>query len=32
LVIATGIVDKADKILTADKRWEAVDKRVEVLR
>lgn len=32
LVIATGIVDKADRILTADKRWEAIDKRVEVLR
>lgn len=32
LVIATGIVDKADRILTADKRWEEVDKRVEVLR
>ena len=32
LVIATGIVDKAEAILTADKRWEVVDKRVEVLR
>jgi predicted nucleic acid-binding protein len=32
LVIATGIVDKVDKILTADQRWEDVDKRIEVLR
>ena len=32
LVIATGIVDKAEAILTADKRWEVVDKRVEVVR
>lgn len=32
LVIATGIVDKADAILTADKKWESIDKRVEVLR
>jgi predicted nucleic acid-binding protein len=31
LVIATGIVDHADTILTADKRWESIDKRVEVL-
>lgn len=31
LVIATGIVDEADTILTADKRWVAIDKRVEVL-
>jgi predicted nucleic acid-binding protein len=31
LVIATGIVDEADTILTADKRWESIDKRVEVL-
>lgn len=31
LVIATGIVDDADTILTADKRWAGVDKRVEVL-
>jgi predicted nucleic acid-binding protein len=32
LVIATGIVDKADTILTADQRWEKIDKRVEVLK
>jgi len=32
LVIATGIVDKADVILTADKRWAGIDTRVEVLR
>lgn len=32
LVIATGIVDKADTILTADKRWQSIDKRVEVLK
>ena len=31
LVIATGIVDEVDTILTADKRWESVDERVEVL-
>lgn len=31
LVIAVGIVDDASSILTADKRWAAVDRRVEVL-
>jgi predicted nucleic acid-binding protein len=31
LVIATGIVDEADVILTADQRWASVDRRVEVL-
>jgi predicted nucleic acid-binding protein len=31
LVIATGIVDDADIILTADKRWSSVDERVQVL-
>src|SRR5206468_1594081 len=31
LVIATGIVDEADVILTADKRWADVDRRIEVL-
>ncbi|MGH3714537.1 MAG: type II toxin-antitoxin system VapC family toxin [Micromonosporaceae bacterium] len=31
LVIAVGIVDDASMILTADKRWAAVDQRVEVL-
>ena len=31
LVIATGIVDEADVILTADKRWAEIDPRIEVL-
>jgi predicted nucleic acid-binding protein len=31
LVIATGLVDEAEVILTADKRWAGVDERVEVL-
>lgn len=31
LIIATGIVDEADTILTADKRWARIDKRVTVL-
>jgi predicted nucleic acid-binding protein len=31
LVIATGIVDEAEVILTADQRWAAVDRRVEIL-
>jgi predicted nucleic acid-binding protein len=31
LVIAVGQVDDADAILTADRRWAAVDSRVEVL-
>jgi PIN domain nuclease of toxin-antitoxin system len=31
LVIAVGMVDDADAILTADKRWAAVDSRVTVL-
>jgi predicted nucleic acid-binding protein len=32
LVIATGIVDDVDAVLTADKRWASVDKRVEVIK
>ncbi len=31
LVIATGIVDDADVILTADVRWRGIDTRVELL-
>lgn len=31
LVIATGIVDDADAVITADKRWSGVDRRVEVI-
>ena len=31
LIIATGIELKADVILTADRRWGRVDRRVEVL-
>lgn len=31
LVIATGIVDNADLIVTADKRWSGMDERVHVL-
>jgi predicted nucleic acid-binding protein len=31
LVIATGIVDNAEKVLTADKRWSGLDERVHVL-
>jgi predicted nucleic acid-binding protein len=31
LVIATGIVDDAEVILTGDKRWAGVDQRVQVL-
>lgn len=31
IVIATGIVDDADAILTADKRWAGVDRRVALL-
>ncbi|MGH3495692.1 MAG: type II toxin-antitoxin system VapC family toxin [Sciscionella sp.] len=31
LVIATGIVEDAASILTADKRWAAVDDRVRVI-
>jgi predicted nucleic acid-binding protein len=31
LVIATGIVDDAEAILTADKRWASIDDRIEVL-
>jgi predicted nucleic acid-binding protein len=31
LVIATGIVDDAEVILTGDKRWAGVDQRVRVL-
>lgn len=31
LVIAVGLVDDADVILTGDKRWATVDRRVQVL-
>jgi predicted nucleic acid-binding protein len=31
IVIATGIVDEVDAILTADRRWAGVDPRVVVL-
>lgn len=31
VVIATGQVDGADRVVTADKRWGAVDARVEVV-
>ncbi|MFI9385756.1 type II toxin-antitoxin system VapC family toxin [Kutzneria sp. NPDC052558] len=31
LVIATGIVDDVDTVLTADKRWAGIDDRVQVL-
>ncbi|HEU5470066.1 MAG TPA: PIN domain-containing protein [Actinophytocola sp.] len=31
LVIATAIVDDAESVLTADKRWADVDNRVQVL-
>jgi predicted nucleic acid-binding protein len=31
LVISTGIVDDADAVLTADKRWTKVDKRIQVI-
>ncbi|HET9142868.1 PIN domain-containing protein [Actinophytocola sp.] len=31
LVLATGIVDDAELVLTADKRWAGLDKRVRLL-
>jgi len=31
LVLAVGQVDGVDRVLTADKRWAAVDQRVEVV-
>lgn len=31
LVIATGVVEDADSILTTDRRWAGVDQRVQVL-
>ncbi|MGH3656316.1 MAG: type II toxin-antitoxin system VapC family toxin, partial [Micromonosporaceae bacterium] len=31
LVIAVGLVDDADVILTSDKRWVTVDRRIHVL-
>ncbi len=31
LVVATGIVDDVDIVLTADKRWASIDDRVQVL-
>ncbi|HEX3731791.1 MAG TPA: PIN domain-containing protein [Mycobacteriales bacterium] len=32
LVIATGIVDDAEVILTADARWRGIDNRVQLLK
>jgi predicted nucleic acid-binding protein len=31
LVIATGVVDDADAVLTGDKRWSGIDPRVELI-
>jgi len=31
-VIATGIVDDAETILTGDKRWARIDQRIRILR